>query len=97
MVGRLFDLKSTNKKEPTKMTKPDLDTVLKEIFEDIFDIPEDDFCDELSYEDTLDWDSLGHMKMVFSLSEKFGVEFAIEEVMAMETVAHIKRILTGKF
>jgi len=74
----------------------ELDSVLKELFLEIFDIEGDEYGDDLTYEDTPDWDSLGHMKMVAALTEKFGVEFDIEEVMAMESVAHIKRIVGGK-
>jgi len=74
----------------------DLDTTLQKLFVDIFDIEADAYSEELSYEDTPDWDSLGHMKMVMALTEAFGVEFDIEEVMAMETVAHIKRIVEAK-
>lgn len=75
---------------------PDLDNLLKQLFVDIFDIEEEEFGDDLTYEDTPDWDSLGHMKLVAALTENFRVEFDIEEVMAMESVAHIKKILTGK-
>lgn len=75
---------------------PDLDTTLKRLFADLFDIAAEDFCDELSYEDTPEWDSLGHMQMVSALAKEFGVEFDIEEVMAMETVARIKEILFAK-
>ena len=75
---------------------PDLDNLLKQLFVDIFDIEEEEFGDDLTYEDTPDWDSLGHMKLVAALTENFKVEFDIEEVMAMESVAHIKKILTGK-
>ena len=74
----------------------DLDAVLKRLFLDIFDIQEDEYRDDLSYEDTPDWDSLGHMKMVSALSREFRVEFDIEEVMAMETVAAIKNIVAKK-
>ncbi len=75
---------------------PDLDTKLKSIFVEVFEIDPGDYCDDLSYEETPDWDSLGHMMMVAALTKEFGVEFDIEEVMAMETVAHIKRIVTEK-
>jgi acyl carrier protein len=75
---------------------PDLNTTIKKLFADIFDIEEEDFCDELSYEDTPEWDSLGHMQMVSALAKEFGVEFDIEEVMAMETVARIKEIISAK-
>ncbi len=75
---------------------PDLDNLLKQLFLDIFDIEEEEFGDDLTYEDTPDWDSLGHMKLVAALTENFKVDFDIEEVMAMESVAHIKKILTRK-
>ncbi len=73
-----------------------LDSVLKDLFLEIFEIEGDEYSDDLSYEDTPDWDSLGHMKMVAALTETFDVDFDIEEVMAMESVAHIKRIVGGK-
>lgn len=73
-----------------------LDTILKNLFVDIFEIQETDFSDQLSYEDTPEWDSLGHMQMVSALTTELGVEFDIEEVMAMETVGHIKKIITAK-
>ena len=72
------------------------DNLLKNLFIDIFDLDEEDYCDELSYDDTPDWDSLGHMQMVARLTKEFGVEFDIEEVMAMETVAKIKEIVSAK-
>jgi acyl carrier protein len=75
---------------------PDLDVTLQKLFLDIFEIDAEDYGDELSYEDTPDWDSLGHMKMVMALTKAFAVEFDIEEVMAMESVAHIKKIVGAK-
>lgn len=75
---------------------PDLDGTLKTLFMDIFDLEESDFGDDLSYEDTPEWDSLGHMQMVSALAKEFGVEFDIEEVMAMESVARIKEIISAK-
>lgn len=75
---------------------PDLDSILRTLFMDIFDLEEGDFSDELSYEDTPEWDSLGHMQMVSALTKEFDVDFDIEEVMAMETVGRIKEIIAAK-
>jgi acyl carrier protein len=75
---------------------PDLDNVLKKLFMEIFDLEEEDYSDELSYVDTPEWDSLGHMQMVRGLTRELGVEFDIEEVMDMETVARIKEIVSSK-
>jgi acyl carrier protein len=74
----------------------DLDTLLRKLFIDVFDIEDDEYSDDLSYDDTPDWDSLGHMKMVAAISQELDVEFDIEEVMAMETVGKIKEIVGRK-
>ena len=69
---------------------------LQNLFEEIFELEADEFDDQLSYEDTPEWDSLGHMKMVAALTKEYGVEFDIEEVISMENVARIKQIVEEK-
>ena len=74
----------------------DIDAVLKRIFLETFHLPEDEYSDALSYEDTPEWDSLGHMKMVAVLTTELQMDFDIGEVMAMESVGHIKKIIARK-
>lgn len=39
------------------------------------------------------WDSLGHVSMVSGLEKEFGLSFDVDDVMEMETVDAILRIL----
>ena len=43
-----------------------------------------------------DWDSLAHLNLVMVLVEKFDVSLEFEEVMSIETVGDIFRVLNEK-
>ena len=43
-----------------------------------------------------DWDSLAHLNLVMTLGEKFDVSLEFEEVMSIETVGDIFRVLNEK-
>ena len=43
-----------------------------------------------------DWDSLAHLNLVMVLGEKFDVSLEFEEVMSIETVGDIFRVLNEK-
>lgn len=47
-------------------------------------------------EDVKKWDSLGHMTLVAALEERFGLQFEVDEIMEMATVAAILSILAAK-
>ena len=42
------------------------------------------------------WDSMGHVTLASSLEQEFGVTFDVDELMEMENVREIVRILQGK-
>jgi acyl carrier protein len=42
------------------------------------------------------WDSLQHMNLIVSLEQAFQAEFTFEEIVSMQSVAEIKRVLRGK-
>jgi len=42
------------------------------------------------------WDSLGHMSLVSSLEQTFGFNFDVDEVMEMENVSQIVRIIGAR-
>ena len=42
------------------------------------------------------WDSLGHVTLVSALEKVFGTTFEVDEVMEMEDVAAILRILAAR-
>jgi acyl carrier protein len=47
-------------------------------------------------EEVKKWDSLGHMTLVAALEERFGLQFEVDEIMEMATVAAILSILEAK-
>jgi acyl carrier protein len=42
------------------------------------------------------WDSMGHVTLASSLEEEFGVSFDVDDLMAMENVREICRIVQSK-
>jgi acyl carrier protein len=47
-------------------------------------------------EDISGWNSMGHLTLVSSLEEEFHVNFDVDDLMAMENVREIVRILEAK-
>ena len=43
-----------------------------------------------------DWDSLNHLNMVMALSQKFDITLEFEEVLSIETIGDIFRVLNEK-
>jgi acyl carrier protein len=52
--------------------------------------------DELTMKDLEVWDSLKHMELVVSLEQSFNVQFTFDEIVTMQSVGAIKRILNEK-
>jgi acyl carrier protein len=63
---------------------------------DTLHIPLEKIDDRLSMAEVESWDSLQHMSLIASLEQVFAVEFTFEEIVLMQSVAEIKRILKGK-
>ena len=42
------------------------------------------------------WDSMGHLTLATNLEQAFAVSFDVDELMEMETVQAIARIIQGK-
>jgi acyl carrier protein len=46
--------------------------------------------------DVSGWDSMGHVTLASSLEQEFGLTFDVDDLMAMENVREIYRILQSK-
>jgi acyl carrier protein len=46
--------------------------------------------------DVSGWDSMGHVTLASSLEQEFGLTFDVDDLMAMENVKEIYRILQSK-
>jgi acyl carrier protein len=77
----------------------DTDYVLskvQEAFKAAFDVDPQSVTMETSASDIPLWDSVGHLTLASSLEEVFGVTLDVDELMEMENVHEIVRIITPK-
>ncbi len=49
--------------------------------------------DDLAYNSIREWDSVGHMALVAELEDTFNIMLETDDIVAMSSVAEIKRIL----
>ena len=71
-------------------------TRLNEIIVSTLHIPLDRVTDALAMSEVETWDSLQHMNLIASIEQAFEVELTFEEIVAMQSVGEIKRVLAGK-
>ena len=77
----------------------DTDYVLnkvREAFKAAFDIDPQLVTMETSASDVPGWDSVGHLTLATGLEEMFGISLDVDELMEMENVREIVRIITTK-
>ena len=71
-------------------------TKVQEAFKNAFDVDPKMVSIDTSASDISAWDSVGHLSLAGSLEETFGVSLDVDELMQMENVHEIVRIITGK-
>jgi acyl carrier protein len=77
----------------------DTDRVLpkvREAFKTVFDIEPQSLTLETSAGDIPGWNSLGHLSLTTHLEQTFGITFDVDELMEMENVREIVRIVSAK-
>jgi acyl carrier protein len=72
-----------------------LDVVAK-ILAEAFGIDAATVTPETTPDDVEKWDSLGHMNMVAGLESAFTIQFEIDEIMEMASVAQILKVLEAR-
>jgi acyl carrier protein len=71
----------------------DLLTKVQGAFKAAFDVDPQSITIETKPNDIPAWDSMGHLALVSSLEQAFGLSFDVDEVMEMEDVRQIIRIV----
>jgi acyl carrier protein len=71
-------------------------TTVQGAFKAAFDVDPQSVTIETKPSDIPGWDSMGHVALVSSLEQAFGVSFDVDEVMEMEDVRQILRIVEGR-
>jgi len=69
---------------------------LKTLMAEIFNLPRDSIQDSLSIHDSNLWDSLKHMELIVGIEEVFEIELTSDDIVQMQSVALIKKILHNK-
>ncbi len=67
------------------MDKGEIRTTLERVFQDVFENESFTFSDALAREDLKSWDSLGHIRLVSTAEEAFGVQFTLDEIAELTT------------
>jgi len=65
-------------------------------FRSAFDIDSQTVTIETTPSDIPDWDSMGHVTLASSLAREFGLSFDVDDLMAMENVREICRVVQAK-
>ena len=73
-----------------------MDAKLNSIIAETLRLPLEKVKDELEMSQVEYWDSLQHMNLIASLEQAFDAEFTFEEIVSMQNVAEIKRVLKSK-
>ena len=66
---------------------------IREIMSDVLGVPKENLNDTSSTMTMENWDSLNHMKLVMALEEEFGVQFTDEEILQMQDVVSITKVI----
>ena len=71
-------------------------TKVREAFKAAFDIDPQSVSMETTADDVPGWDSVGHLSLAGNLEEIFGISLDVDDLMEMESVREIVRIITAK-
>jgi acyl carrier protein len=69
---------------------------VQKAFEDAFHINPQTVTIDTTPKDVPAWDSMGHVELASSLERIFGLTFDVDELMEMENVKEISRIVQSK-
>jgi acyl carrier protein len=69
---------------------------VREAFKAAFDIDPQLVSLETNASDIPGWDSVGHLSLASNLEQVFGITLDVDELMEMENVREIVRIITTK-
>lgn len=73
-----------------------METKLSALIAETLHIPLETVNDEMTMSDVEMWDSLQHMNLIASLEQTYEIELTFEEIILMQNVAEIKRVLIEK-
>ena len=73
-----------------------MDSLIKQVMSEIFDIPLKDINTNSSMDNISSWDSLGHLQLIIRLEEEFNITFNERDTLSMVNFESIEKILSKK-
>lgn len=70
-----------------------VDGAMENLLSEVLQIPASKITEDLAMKDVDAWDSLKHMELIVSLEQSFGIELSFDDIVAMQSVGEIKRVL----
>lgn len=70
-----------------------MDAKVENLLSEVLQMPASDITDDLTMKDVDAWDSLKHMELIVALEQGFEVQLSFDEIVAMQSVSAIKRVL----
>jgi acyl carrier protein len=56
-------------------------------------LPREKVNDGVSRQNTPEWDSLNHLRIITAIESEFGVRFTMDEIASMQSVADLRRVI----
>ena len=78
------------------MTKDEVRSKLKPIFESVLDVDDLDLRDDLSADDVPEWDSLSHVRLLVTVERQFKIKFSNSEIEGLKNVGDLIGLLMTK-
>ncbi len=78
------------------MTRAQLDQALRQIFSDMFDATPETITADSSPDTLLQWDSLGHIRLIAALEEHFEITISPDDQVEMLTFELVGDVLEDK-
>ena len=73
-----------------------VDGAVENLLSEILQIPTSTITEDLAMKNVVEWDSLKHMELIVSLEQSFGIELSFDDIVAMQSVGEIKRVLRDR-
>jgi acyl carrier protein len=78
------------------MTKDEVRSKLKPIFESVLDVDDVDLRDDLAAGDIPEWDSLSHVRLIVTIERQFKIKFSNSEIEGLKNVGDLIRLVMTK-
>ena len=70
-----------------------VESKLENLLSEVLQIPASTITDDLTMKAVDAWDSLKHMELIVALEQSFDIQLSFDEIVAMQSVSEIKRVL----